>query len=130
MPQGINNDLADITVYTTTTPVHYTSSNIPLAELDANVVLLDQKLEGWIQSGLEAYSEAGDGAFSQAVVFSPALNSVPQISLTLDTPAGTGSETLFLSTANRTVNGFDVVVEGVATAGAWTANVMWMADGR
>ncbi len=130
MPQGINGDLADITVYTTTTPVHFTSSNIPLTELDANILVLDQKLEGYMQSGLEAYSEAGDGTFSQAVVFATTMNNIPQISLTLDTVAGTGSETLFLSTANRTVNGFDVVVERVSTAGAWTANVMWTADGR
>lgn len=130
MPQGINGDLADITVHTASTPVEFNSTNLPLTELDANIIILDEKLEGWIQSGLEAFSEAGNGTFTQAVVFTTTMNSVPQINLTLDTPAGTGGETLFLETANRTVNGFDLIVKGVGTAGAWTANAMWMADGR
>lgn len=130
MPQGINNDLADITLYTNTTPVEFTSSNVPLSELDSNIVLLDQKLEGWIQSGEYAESQAGDGTFTTPIVFATVMNTVPAISAVLDTVAGTGPETLFLSTANRTVNGFDLIVTGSGTAGAWTANVMWVADGR
>ena len=49
MTQGVNNDLADITIYTTTTPVHFTTSNVPLTELDANIIILDLKLEGFVQ---------------------------------------------------------------------------------
>ena len=130
MAQGIKNDLADITYYIVTTPVHFTTSNVPLAELNANMLILDEKLEGWIQSGVEAFSEAGNGTFTTGVSFTPAMNALPNISLTLDTPAGTGGETLFLETASRTVNGFNLTVKGVGTAGAWTANVMWIADGR
>jgi len=130
MPQGINNDLADITLYTAITPVEFNSSNVPLSELDANIVLLDQKLEGWVQSGEYAEGQAGDGTFTTPVVLSPAMNTVPTVSALLDSVAGTGPETLFLSVSNRTINGFDLTVTGSGTAGAWTANVMWVADGR
>ena len=130
MPQGINNDLADITVYTASTPVHYTTSNVPLTELDANIVLLDQKIEGWIESGDEAVSLGGDGNDTNAVVFSTAMNTIPRISVSLADVTGTGVNTLYASVLNRTVAGFDISVDGVGTAGAWTANISWIADGR
>jgi hypothetical protein len=127
---GINGDLADITVYTNTTPVHFSTSNVPLEELRDNILINDQKLEGWIQSGQAAFSEAGNGSFVSAVVFSPVMNSIPVITTGIADVAGTGPETLNVHVANRTVNGFDLTVDGVSTAGAWTANVQWLADGR
>jgi len=130
MAQGVNNDLADITLYTNTTPVFYTTSNVPLAELDANILILDQKLEGYVQTGQQAFSESGNGTFTTGVVFANTMNTVPSVVATLADVSGTGPETLFLSVSSRTTAGFSLTVTGSGTAGAWTANVQWMADGR
>lgn len=127
---GINGDLAAITVHTTTTPVHYTTSNVPLEELRDNQILIDQKLEGWIESGQVAESQAGDGTFVTPVAFNTPQNNVPNITTGIGDLTGTGADTIFVSTANRTTTGFDLVVTGSLTAAAWTANVQWLADGR
>jgi hypothetical protein len=127
---GVNGDLVAITLYTSTTPVHFSTSNVPFSEMDINVLLLDQKLEGWIASGDEAYSEAGDGTFTTPVVFATVMNTVPSISVSKADIVGTGVATLYVSIANRTVTGFDLTVDGIGTAGAWTANIAWIADGR
>jgi hypothetical protein len=130
MPQGINGDLADITLYTNTTPVEFTSSNVPLSELDTNIVLLDQKLEGWVQTGSIALSEAGDGNYSFPIVFTTTMNTSPRIVFGLQnltcfatcTSQVAGSA---LSTAGFTAN---IIISG--TGGAWTGRLDWMADGR
>ena len=127
---GINGDLVSITVYTDTTPVHFSTSNVPLTELRTNILLLDQKLEGWIESGQVAESQAGDGTFTTPVAFNTTQNSVPNITTGIGDLTGTGAETLFVSTANRTTSGFDLIVTGSLTAAAWTANIHWIADGR
>lgn len=127
---GINGDLVTVTVYTAVTPVHFTASNVPLTELDTNTLLLDQKLEGWMESGQEAQAEAGDGTFVTAVVFATVQNTIPTITTGVADLTGTGPNTIFVTVANRTVNGFDLTVDGISTAGAWTANVAWFADGR
>ena len=130
MTQGINNDLADITVYTLTTPVHFTTSNVPLSELDTNIVLLDQKLEGWLQSSDQAMALGGDGNTTVAVMFTTTMNTIPRIAVSLADVSGTGASTLYVSVLNRTTAGFDMSVDGVGTSGAWTVNVSWVADGR
>ncbi len=127
---GINGDLTTITVYTALTPVHFTTSNVPLEALRDNQLLLDQKLEGWVESGQVAESQAGDGIFSTPVAFTTTQNNVPNITTGIGDLTGTGAETLFVSTANRTTVGFDLIVTGSLTAAAWTANVHWIADGR
>lgn len=127
---GINGDLVTVTYYTNVTPVHFTTSNVPLNDLETNILLLDQKLEGWVQSGEEAYAEAGDGTFTAPVVFATVMNTVPRITVAKADVTGTGVNTLYVSVANRTINGFDLVVDGIFTAGAWTANIQWIADGR
>jgi len=127
---GINGDLAAITVYTSTTPVHYSTSNVPLSELEANILIIDEKLEAWIESGQEAFSEAGEGSYTAAVVFSNTMNSTPNITTGIADVSGASAGALFVYIANRTTSGFDLKVDGVGTGGAWTANVQWMADGR
>jgi len=130
MVQGVNGDLADITIYTATTPVHFTTSNVPLSELDANILVLDQKLEGWLESADQAMALGGDGNTTVGVVFATLMNTTPRVAVSLADVAGTGANTLFMSVLNRTTAGFDISVDGVGTAGAWTANVSWIADGR
>ncbi len=130
MTQGVNGDLADITIYTTTTPVHFTTSNVPLTELDANIVLLDQKLEGFVQSADQAFAAGGDGNVTTPVVFTTTMNTSPRVTVSLADVTGTGASTLIVSVLNRTTAGFDISVDGIGTAGAWTANVSWIADGR
>ncbi|MHA2063855.1 MAG: hypothetical protein ACXABY_05650 [Candidatus Thorarchaeota archaeon] len=131
MVQGVNGDLADITIYTNTTPVHFTTSNVPLTELDANIVILDQKLEGWIESGQVATGHTGDGSPALIpVVFATVMNAVPDVTLGMADLSGTGINTAFAEILNRTVSGFDLQMTGVGTAGAWTVNVSWIADGR
>lgn len=127
---GINGDLVTVTVYTAVTPVHFTTSNVPLGELNTNTLLLDQKLEGWMESGQEAEARAGDGTFVTAVAFATPMNTIPTITIGVADLTGTGSNTIFVTVANRTVNGFDLTVDGISTSGAWTANIAWFADGR
>ena len=130
MPQGVNGDLADITFYTATTPVFFTTSNVPLDELNNNVLILDTKLESYIESGLQGFSEAGDGTFTTTVNFAELKNNIPNITVSLGEVSGTLSRTLFLQVTNRTLTSFDIEVIGFTTTGAWTANVHWWADGR
>lgn len=127
---GINSDLVTITVYTAVTPVHFSTSNVPLTDLETNILLLDQKLEGWIESGQVSETQAGDGVFVTPVVFTTTQNNVPNIVTGIGDITGTGVNTLFVTIANRTTSGFDLIVDGITTAGAWTANIHWIADGR
>ena len=128
---GVNGDLVSITVYTTTTPVHYTTSNVPLNELNTNILLLDQKLEGWIESGQSAFSESTNSSFSVPISFATTMNSVPIIVTGLaDVAGGASADDLSVYVASRTAAGFTLWVVSSGTVGAWTANIQWMADGR
>ena len=128
---GVNGDLVTVTLYTNTTPVHFSTSNVPLSEIDVNVLLLDQKLEGWIESAQVATGHTGDGSPADIpVVFATPMNNTPNITLGMADLVGTGSNTVFAEILNRTVSGFDLRMTGAGTAGAWTVNVAWVADGR
>jgi hypothetical protein len=127
---GVNGDLAAITVYTNTTPVHFTTSNVPLEELRDNQLLLDQKLEGWIESGEEAFSEAGDGSYVAAVVFATTMNNTPIIATGMADLTTASADDLSVHVTDRTTSGFNLRVVAAGTGGAWTANIQWFADGR
>lgn len=130
MAQGINGDLADITVYTATTPVHFTDSNVPLTELDANILVLDTKLEGYMESGQVAFSEAGDGTFNSPVVLTTTANTTPRVTTGLADVHANATGKLVVEISSRTTSGFTINVIASGTGGAWTANVQWFSDGR
>lgn len=130
MAQGINGDLADITVYTDTTPVHYSTSNVPLTELDSNILILDTKLEGYIESGTVALSEAGDGSYTYPVVLTTTANTAPRVMLGLDSLSCFSSCSVLLATSSVTTGGFTVNLKIAGSGGAWTGNLYWLSDGR
>lgn len=129
---GVNGDLSSITVYTSTTPVHFSTSNVPLTELDGNVLINDLKLNGYIQTGEVTFSFPGDGLFVIPIlftVFTP-MATVPRIVSSLADVVGTPIPTLHPAAASRTTAGFDAIIEAAGTAGAWVAKFEWLADGR
>ena len=130
MAQGINADLADITFYDSLTPVLFTNSNVPLNELNANMLILDQKLEGYILSADEALAGAGDGTFIFVVAFASPVNTSPRVAASLADVSVLALGKLVLEITTRTVNGFTVQIIATGTGGAWTANASWIADGR
>jgi len=130
MPQGINNDLADVTLYTAVTPVQFTSSNVPLTELDANVVILDQKLEGWMESGSIMLSEAGDGNYSIPVVLTTTANTVPRLTFGMTNLSCFATCTFFVAASAVTTSGFNLNILISGSGGAWTGKLDWASDGR
>ena len=130
MPQGVNGNLLDITYYTNTTPVYYTSSNIPLQNLNSNILTLDQQLNGWVATGISAQSRPGDGVFNTGIVFPFTMNTVPRIVLGRSEESTLAVGKLYVAASSRTTAGFNLVVIANGTGGAWTANINWLADGR
>ena len=130
MPQGINGDLADITVYTALTPVHFTSSNTPLSELDANILVLDTKLEGWIESGSVMLSEAGDGNLSYPVVLTTTANATPRLTFGMTNLTCFAVCDFIVAASAVTTSGFNLNIKISGSGGAWTGKLDWVSDGR
>ena len=128
MAQGVQGDLADIRYYSDITPIFYTESNKPLADLNANILVNDQKLSD-IRSGEVDISQSGDGTFVIPVIFIGNVSATPNVLVSLkDADAVLGK--VFVASKNHTVGGFDLVVVSSGTGGVWTGAVIWLADGR